>query len=143
MEQFIENNPQISFEICSVSPVMVMGKSLSNREDSTSTGVQFLIKNKIAPDEFFQSLYDLDVPFAVVDVEDVANAVFNAATTKGLHGKDYLLSSQTYRVSDIHEMLNNREPKEEAQVIYKNDLAKSDLKIKFKPVKETLRSFSN
>ncbi|MFN4763175.1 NAD-dependent epimerase/dehydratase family protein [Gillisia sp. Q332] len=142
VEQFIEKNPKISFEICSVSPVMVMGKSLSNREDSTSTGVQFLIKNKIAPDEFFQSLYDNDVPFAVVDVEDVANAVFNAATTKGLHGKDYLLSSQTYRVSDIHEMLNNREPKEEAQVIYKNDLAKSDLKIKFKPVKETLSSFS-
>lgn len=140
VEQFIENNPQISFEICSVSPVMVMGKSLSNREDSTSTGVQFLIKNKIAPDEFFQSLYDLDVPFAVVDVEDVATAVFNAATKKGLHGKDYLLSSQTYRVSDIHEMLNHRQPREEAQIIYKNDLAKMDLGVQFRPVFETLRS---
>lgn len=141
VEQFIENNPQISFEICSVSPVMVMGKSLSNREDSTSTGVQFLIKNKIAPDDFFQSLYDHDVPFAVVDVEDVASAVFNAATKKGMHGKDYLLSSETYRVSDIHEMLNHREPKEEAQIIYKNDLAKRDLGAHFRPVKETLNKY--
>src|SRR5690606_22169959 len=58
VEKFIENNPKPSFEITTVSPVMVMGKSLSNREDSTSTGVQFLIKNWIAPDDFFQTLYD-------------------------------------------------------------------------------------
>ncbi|MGM1055708.1 MAG: NAD-dependent epimerase/dehydratase family protein [Bacteroidota bacterium] len=143
VEQFIKDNPQPSFEICSVSPVMVMGKALSKREDSTSTGVQFLIKNKIAPDEFFQSLYDLDVPFAVVDVEDVATAVFNAATKKGLHGKDYLLSSETYRVSDIHEMLNHREPIEKAKFIYKNDLAKSELSMNFKPVMRTLNTYSN
>lgn len=143
VEQFIVDNSVLPFEIASVSPVMVMGKSLSAREDSTSTGLQFLIKNKIAPDDFFQTLYDNDVPFAVVDVEDVANAVYTAATTNGLHGKDYLLSSETYRVWDIHEMLNHREPRQTAQIIYKNDLAKMELGVGFRPVKETLRSFSN
>ncbi len=142
VEKFIDENKNLNFEITTVSPVMVMGKSLSTREDSTSTGLQFLIKNKIAPDDFIQSLYDHDVPFAVVDVEDVATAVFNAATKKGLHGKDYLLSSQTYRVSDIHEMLNHREPREDAQVIYKNNLAKTHLKMDFKPVKATLATYS-
>ncbi|SKB62253.1 hypothetical protein SAMN05660776_2177 [Salegentibacter holothuriorum] len=142
VEKFISDNPELPFEICSVSPVMVMGKSLSNREDSTSTGLQFLIKNKIAPDEFIQRLYDNNVPFAVVDVEDVAIATYKAATTKGLHSKDYLLTSETYKVWDIHQMLNHREPQEKAKVIYKNDLAKMDLEIQFKPVKETLRSYS-
>ncbi len=142
VEKFIKTHPDLPFEISSVSPVMVMGKSMSNREDSTSTGMQFLIKNKIAPDDFIQSLYDNDAPFAVVDVEDVASATFNAATKKGLHGKDYLLTSETYKVSDIHEMLNQREPKEKAQIIYKNDLAKNDLGMQFRPVRETLNSYS-
>jgi dihydroflavonol-4-reductase len=142
VEKFIKDNPNLNFEISSVSPVMVMGKSLSNREDSTSTGLQFLIKNKIAPDDFIQSLYDNDVPFAIVDVQDVANATFKTATTMGLHGKDYLLSSETYKVSDMHLMLNHQEPKENAQIVYKNDLAKKDLGIQFRPVKETLNNYS-
>ena len=138
VEKFIKDNPNLDFEISSVSPVMVMGKSLSNREDSTSTGLQFLIKNKIAPDDFIQALYENDVPFAIVDVEDVANAIFKTATTKGLHGKDYLLTSETYKVSDIHLMLNHQESKDNAQIIYKNDLATTDLGMQFRPVKETL-----
>ncbi len=121
---------------------MVMGKSLSKREDSTSTGIQFLIKNKIAPDDLIKSLYENDVPFAVVDVKDAASATFNAATKKGFHGKDYLLTSETYNVSDIQEMLNHREPKEKAQIIYKNNLAENDLGMQFRPVKETLNSYS-
>lgn len=141
VEKFMENNPQPSFEITTVSPVMVMGKSLSNREDSTSTGVQFLVKNKIAPDAFFQTLYDNDVAFTVVDVADVANATFKAATIPGLHGKDYLLTSETYRVSDIHEMLNHRESKNKPQIVYKNNLAKTDLGAHFRPVKETLNNY--
>ena len=141
VEKFITDHPNLPFEISSVSPVMVMGKSMSNREDSTSTGLQFLIKNKIAPDDFFQTLYDNDVPFAIVDVEDVANATFIVATTFGLHGKDYLLSSETYNVSDINAMLNHQEPKEKASIIYKNDLAKKELGVSFRPVKETLNSY--
>ncbi|CAM4128112.1 NAD-dependent epimerase/dehydratase family protein [Gillisia limnaea] len=142
VEQFIKSHPNLRYEITTVSPVSVMGKSLSSREDSTSTGIQFLIKNKIAPDDFIKSLYDNDVPFALVDVADVANATYKAATTKGLHGKDYLLTSETYKVSDIHEMLNHREPKEKGQVIYINKLAKTDLEMQFRPVKKTLNSYS-
>ncbi|TDN86378.1 hypothetical protein DET49_11538 [Salegentibacter sp. 24] len=141
--EFINHNPDPPFEICSVSPVMVMGKSLSSREDSTSTGLQFLIKNKIAPDDFIQSIYDNNIPFAVVDVEDVAHATYSAATRKGLHGKDYLLTSETYKVWDIHLMLNKKEPKEKAKIVYKNDLAKTDLGIQFRPVKETLHNYSS
>jgi len=143
VEQFIKENTNVDFEISSVSPVMVMGKAMSNREDSTSGGLQFLIKNKIAPDDFIQALYDNDVPFAIVDVQDVAYATFKTATTKGLHGKNYLLTSETYKVSDIHLMLNNQEPKEKPTAIYKNDLAKKDLGIQFRAVKETLKNYSN
>ena len=141
--KFIKDNPNLPFEISTVSPVAVMGKSLSNREDSTSTALQFLIKNKIAPDDFVQALFDNDIPFAIVDVEDVANAIFKVATTNGLHGKDYLLTSETYKVSDINAMLNRQEPKEKASIVYKNDLAKKDLGIQFRPVKETLNNYSN
>lgn len=140
VEQFIKDNPKLPFEIASVSPVAVMGKALSNRKDSTSGGLQFLIKNKMAPDDFIQFLYDNDVPFAIVDVADVALAVFIATTTKGLHGKDYLLSSETYKVSDIHEMLNGREPISPAKIVYKNDLAKRDLGMQFRTVKETFNN---
>ena len=142
VEKFIQDHANLPFEICTVSPVGVMGKSLSNREDSTSTGLQFLIKNKIAPNDFIQAIYDNDVPFALVDVADVAQAIYKAATTKGLHGKDYLLSSETYKASDMHEMLNLREPKEKGSIIYKNDLAKKDLNMTFKPAKESLNNFS-
>ncbi len=143
VEKFIKENPNVPFEISSVSPVTVMGKSMSNREDSTSSGLQYLIKNKIAPDDFIQALYDNDVSFAIVDVEDVANATYKTATTMGLHGKDYLLTSETYKISDLNAMLNHREPKEKASIIYKNDLATTDLGIQFRPVKETLNNYSN
>lgn len=142
VEKFIKENPDLSYEISTVSPVGVMGKSLSNREDSTSTGLQFLIKNKIAPNDFMQAVYDNDVPFALVDVQDVANAVFKLATTNGLHGKNYLLSSETYKTSDMTAMLNHLEPKEKPSIVYKNDLAKKELGISFRPVKETLNNYS-
>ena len=118
-----------------------MGKSLSNREDSTSMGLQHLIKNNLAPDEFFQDLYDNDVPFALVDVRDVAEGIFKATTTNGLHGKDYLLSSETYAVSDISLLLNHKEAKNLPAVIYKNDLAKKELQMDFIPISETLKTF--
>lgn len=141
VKKFIDDNPNLSFEISSVSPVMVMGKAMSAREDSTSSGLQYLIKNKIAPDDFIQTLYDNDVPFAIVDVDDVAQAIFKVATTKGLHGKDYLLTCETYKVSDVHLMLNHKEPEEQASIVYKNDLAKKDLGMQFKSVKETLNNY--
>lgn len=141
VEKFITENPNAAFEITTVSPVGVMGKSLSNRKDSTSGGLQYLIKNKMAPNPFIQMLFDQDIPFALVDVEDVAKAIYRAATTKGIHGKDYLIASETYTISDMNLMLNQKEPKEKGTFIYKNDLARKDLNMSFKPVKECLNKF--
>ena len=90
VSKFIADNPNLSFEITSVSPVGVMGKSLSTRQDSTSTGLQFLFKNKIAPNPFIEMLYNNNVYFALVDVADVSEAIYKAAITKNIHGKKHL-----------------------------------------------------
>lgn len=139
VNKFIAENPNLNFEITSVSPVTVMGKSLSNREDSTSTGLQFLFKSKIAPNPFIQMFYDMDVLFALVDVKDVAIGVYKAATISGLHGKNYLLSSETYPVSDINLMLNHKDPKKRSNYCLPKPngrtrigLALSSCKISFK-----------
>jgi hypothetical protein len=142
VNEYIIDNPNLEFEITSVSPVMVMGKSLSNREDSTSTGLQFLFKNKIAPNLFIQKFYDEDVDFAIVNVKDVAEGVYKAATLSGLHGKNYLLSSESYPVSDVSLMLNHQNPKHAAKVIYQNQLAKSELGLPFQSVLKTLEQYS-
>lgn len=142
VEKFIKENPKLSFEITSVSPVGVMGKSLSTREDSTSTGLQFLFKNNIAPNPFVQMLYDTNAEMAIVDVQDVAEAIFKAATISGLHGKNYLLSSESYPVSDLSLMLNHKSPINNASIIYSNGLAQRKLGMKFRPVQETLNNYS-
>ena len=141
VREFVDNNPDPGFEISSVSPVSVMGKSMSGRQDSTSTGLQFLFKNKISPNAFIQMIYDRDVEFAIIDVEDVAEAVYRAATTKGLHGKNYLLSSESYKVSDINLMLNDKEPKNHGRIFYSCELAKDELEVEFIPAKESLKRF--
>ncbi len=138
VEKFIAENPDLQTEISSVSPVLVMGKSLSERTDSTSIGLQFLIKNQIAPNPFVQMLYDRDVPFSIVDVRDVANAIYKLATTRNLHGENYLLSSETYKVSDIHRMLNNQNCAESAAITYKNNKSIRDFGATFRPVSQTL-----
>jgi hypothetical protein len=143
VNDFIKTHPNLDFEITSVSPVMVMGKSLSNREDSTSTGMQFLFKNKIAPNPFIQMFYDTDIELAIVDVKDVAEGVYKAATISGLHGKNYLLSSETYPVSDVTLMFNNQQPKNQPKIIYQNQLAERELGLPFQSVKETLKQYSN
>lgn len=141
--EFINKHKNLNVEITSVSPVAVFGKSMSQREDSTSTGLQYLIKNNLAPNPFVQMLYDTNAEFAVVDVKDVAKGVFKAATISGLHGKNYLLSSETYAVSDINLMLNHKAPKHEAKSIYQNQLAERDLGLPFLPVKQTLQDYNS
>jgi dihydroflavonol-4-reductase len=120
-----------------------MGKSLSNRQDSTSTGIQFLFKNKIAPNPFIQMIYDMNVLWALVDVEDVADAIFKAATIKNIHGKNYLLSGESYRVSDVTLMLNNQPPVGKSEIVYSSALATKDLGIAFKPVSIPLNNYSS
>ncbi|WP_296311662.1 NAD-dependent epimerase/dehydratase family protein [Winogradskyella sp. UBA3174] len=143
VEKFINEHPTIHFEITSVSPTGVMGKSLSNREDSTSSDLQFLIKNKIAPNPFIQMLYDVDAEWALVDVKDIADGIYSASTKKGLHGKNYLLSSESWKISDVSAMLNEEKPIGNARIIYKNDAARKDLGIEFNPVVVPLTDFNN
>ncbi len=143
VKQFIEENENISFEIVSVSPVGVMGKSLSQRQDSGSTGLQFLLKNKIAPNPFVQMFFDNDIYFAIVDVEMSAEAIYRAATIKGIHGKNYLLSSESYRVSDITLLLNNQSPVGKPIIVYNSNLAQKDLDLVFKPASVPLNNYSS
>jgi dihydroflavonol-4-reductase len=140
VNKFIADNSEISFEITSVSPVNVVGKSLSKRQDSTSTGIQYLFKNKFAPNPIIQKFYDDDLYWAVVDVEDIAEAVYKAAIAKNIHGKNYLLSSESYRVSDVILMLNNQSPLGNPKIVYRNDLVKNDLGVNFKPATTPLNS---
>ncbi|SHI94807.1 NAD-dependent epimerase/dehydratase family protein [Algibacter luteus] len=141
VEKFIEEHPNADFEITSVSPVAVMGKSLSQREDSTSSGLQFLFKNKIAPNPFVQMLFDTDTEFAIVDVKDVADGIYSSAIKKGLNGKNYLLSSESWKVSDITKMLNNEKPNGNGKIVYRNDKAKQELGIEFNKAEVPLREF--
>ncbi|WP_299391389.1 NAD-dependent epimerase/dehydratase family protein [uncultured Gelidibacter sp.] len=141
VNEFIKSHPNLDIEITSVSPVAVFGKSMSERDDSTSTGLQFLIKNNLAPNRFVKMLFDTNAEFAVVDVEDVAKGIYNAATISGLHGKNYLLSSESYPVSDLSLMLNGKQPKNQPKIIYQNSMAQGELGIPFRPVKSTLGDF--
>ncbi|MDW5291027.1 hypothetical protein [Formosa sp. PL04] len=119
-----------------------MEKSLSKREDLTSTGLQFLFKNKIAPNPFIQMVYDLDAEFALVYVKDVVKGICSAASKKGLHYKNYLLTGESWKVSDISAMLNNKTSKGNARVVYKNDAAKHDLEMSFNAAKIPLEEFN-
>lgn len=141
VNDYIKTHPDLDFEITSVSPTMVMGKSLSNREDSTSTGIQFLFKNKLAPNPFIQMFYDTDIDLAIVNVQDVAEGIYKAATISGLHGKNYLLSSETYPVSDVSMMLNGNQPKHHPKIIYQNRMAERELELLFQSVKDTLNQY--
>lgn len=134
VNQFLKEHLKLSFEVTSVSPVLVVGKPLSKREDTTSGGLQFLFKNKIAPNPFVQMLFDTDAEFAMVGVKDVADGIYKASTTTGLHGENYILSSESWKVSAISAMLNHQIPKGEGRMVYMNDLAKQRLNMTFNPV---------
>jgi len=129
---FIADHPDSDIDIVSVYPVGVMGPSLSKRDDSTSMGLQYLFKNKIAPNPFVQMLFDYDMEFAIVDVRDVADGIYRAATTDGLHGKQYYLSNESWKVSDITRMLNNEPVVEKPRFVYSGKKAEKELGIAFK-----------
>jgi len=138
VKKFINEHRDLPFEITSISPTWAIGNSLSKRTDSTSGGMQNLIKNKIAANPFIEMLFATDTMFSMVDVRDVAEAVFQAATTKGIHGRNYIIANESYTVSDISRMLNKEAPMGEPVIIYDSALAKKDLGIAFIAAEETL-----
>lgn len=142
VRDYLKTNPNTDVEITTVCPVWVVGNALSQRADASSTGMQFLFKNKIAPNPFIQMVYDTDTAFAMVHVEDVADGIFKISHTKGLHGKHYLLSAESWNISDISAMLNQKAPVGQAHIFYENDAAKRDLGAQFRPVQEALHGFT-
>ncbi len=140
---FVATHPHPGFEIVSVSPTGVMGKPLSDRDDSTSVGLQYLFKNKIAPNPFVQMMFDYDVEMAIVSVSDVAEGIFRAATTAGLHGRNYLLNSESYKISDLTLMLNGKAPAGAARMVYSNALATHELGMVFQPAHVPLHEYAS
>ena len=138
VRKFIADHGDLTFEIVSVYPVFVTGNALSNRTDSTSVGMQYLIKHNIAPNPFVVMLYKENVEFALVDVRDVAQSIFKAATLTGNHGKNYYLASESYKISDMMLLLNNKEPENAPRVVYSNQSAIEDLDVDFLPARFTL-----
>lgn len=142
VREFLAKGPRSGLDIVSVYPVGVMGAALSKREDSTSSGIQFLFKNKIAPNPFVEMLFEVDAEFAIVDVRDVAEGIYQAAVRPGLHGKRYYLSSETWKVSDITRMLNGEAPQRSPRLVYSGAAAERDLGLTFRPASEAFESYS-
>lgn len=140
---FLKENRSLPFELTSVSPVFVIGKPLSDREDSTSVNLLYYFKNNIVGSAFIKLLYETDVNMAVVDVQDVAMSIFKTATTLGTHGKNYILSSESWKVSDIQLMLNKQVTDGSPSIIYSSELIQKDLGIIFKSARTSLHHFSN
>ena len=138
----IKEIPDTDVEIVSVYPTGVMGPALSNRDDSTSMGLQYLFKNRIAPNPFVQMLYDNDMEFAIVDVRDVAEGIYRAATKGGLHGKQYYLSNESWKVSDISRMLNNEPVREKPRFVYSGKRAERDLGIMYRTASESFHDYA-
>ncbi|MEO5500287.1 MAG: NAD-dependent epimerase/dehydratase family protein [Ginsengibacter sp.] len=141
VRKFTNEHSNLSFEMSSISPTFVVGNSLSNRSDSTSAGMQYLIKNKIPANPFVEMLFATDAMFSMIDVRDVAEAVFQSATTKGIHGKNYIIANESYTVSDISRMLNNEATFAKPAIVYDSSLAKKDLGLAFIAAKETLNHY--
>lgn len=142
VQQFVAEHSDSDAEIVSVYPVAVMGPALSDREDSTSVGLQYLLKKRIAPNPFVQMLFDYDIEFAIVDVRDVAEGIYKAATTVGIHGKQYYLSNESWKVSDITRMLNNEPAKEKPRFVYSGKNAERELSVAFRPASKSFSEYS-
>lgn len=133
VRKYVKSHPDLGFEVVSVYPTFVSGQSLSGRGDSVSMGIQYLFKNKIASNPFVEMMFAKNVEFAIVWVADVAEGIFRAATTAGLHGKNYLLTGDSYKLSDITLMLNEQEPVDAARTVYSGAAATQDLGVQFQP----------
>jgi dihydroflavonol-4-reductase len=142
VRKFVRENPNPGFEIVTISPVFVTGLALSGRTDFTSAEIQFIIKNKIANHPLIEVLFKENPECAVVDVNDVAEGIYKAATIPGLHGKRYFLSSESYRLSDLSLILNNKSPTAPPRTTVSGLRATRDLGLRFKPAEIALNPFA-
>lgn len=143
VREFIATNPKLDFEIVSLFPTFVVGNPLSGRDSSTSVRVQNILKRNPVPFIFPDKMYDDTAKLAMVTISDVAKAVFKAAQSNGLHGGNFILSSESWKISDISLMLNNRLPAGKPTALYCNEMASRALGMTFKPVNKALRKFGS
>ncbi|WP_223834343.1 NAD-dependent epimerase/dehydratase family protein [Spirosoma profusum] len=68
VRQFVKTHPDLGFEVVSVYPTFVTGQSLSGRDDSSSMEMQYLFKNRLAPNPFVEMMFAKNVEFAMVSV---------------------------------------------------------------------------
>jgi hypothetical protein len=141
VQHFIKNNPQLNCEIVNLYPVFVIGNGLSIKRNSTSQHLQMLIKHNIAPDAYVAMLFQRDIELAMITVKDVAKCIYQAATRAGLHTERFLLSSESWRVSDISRMLNMQIPKGNSRMVYSNEKTRQMLGVILESVCKTLMSF--
>lgn len=117
-------------------------RPLSKTRKSESAQSQVVFKKNEAPTPLIQMLFDMDVEFAMVDVEDVAKAIYKAAIKENNHGEKYLLSSESFKISDIHRMMNDQKPKNSSIFKYSGKKAEKELGLNFQSVDIPLSSFS-
>ncbi len=117
-------------------------RPLSKTRKSESVQSQVVFKKNEAPTPLIQMLFDMDVEFAMVDVEDVVTAIYKAATKENNHSEKYLLSSESFRISDIHRIMNDQKPKKAWLVRYSGKKAEEELGFNFRPVHIPLVNFS-
>ena len=76
VSKILESFPDDFFEIIYISPVEVRNELLSNSTGSTSSGLQFLFRNKIAPDAFFDKLLKRQVIDRLTNIDELPDKVF-------------------------------------------------------------------
>ena len=142
VRNFIRDHDQLSYEIVSLYPSFVVGASLSNREDSTSAHLLFAIKNKMVEDPAIKMFFDQDGEWAMVAVEDLAEAAYRSVETPDLHGEKFLISNEAWRISDMHRMLNGKPTEGSSRIQYSNQKAIERLRMQFKPAQEALTAYT-
>ncbi len=142
VRKYLVSHQNTGTEIVTVAPVFVTGKAISERTDSTSIAIQSLIKNKTAAHPLLEMYFDLDTEFAVVDVSDVAESIYKAAVLPNLHGKHYLLSSESWAISDLSRMLNNEQPIGTSKNVVNGKRATIELGVHFRPFHQLLNTYA-
>lgn len=78
----LENFPENFFEVIYISPVEVENEMLSNSNNSTSLGLQFLFRKKITPDAYFERLLKRQAIDRLTNINELPDKVFQSATQK-------------------------------------------------------------
>lgn len=138
--KYVNEHSNSKFEIISLYPGFVVGAPLSGRQDSSSFQLLYGFKNKMTEVPAVKMFFDNNTEFAMVAVEDVAEAAYLATKIPNLHGEKYLISNEAWRTHDIHRMLNGESPQGSMRIQYSNEKVKRELGMKFKPASEPLNA---